>query len=262
MPLANIEKFFVANLLQPEGNETEFLSALLPVGSLSEKKQLSIYRSNINGACQKVLGQVYPACKNILGEDYFNQLCRTYRFEHPSIDPDLNNYGALFSAFIKEQVEVQDELSDFEYLSELACLEWRWHASYYVKNDEPFSFEKFALVDVDEQNKLFFKLSCSFSLYSTLYPLLEIWAANKSNVDEKQEFSMLNQEGCFCISRVGFTPEIGLLDKQEYRLLKSISNGMSLTQLIELNEEHIDGFQCQIVRFIEKGWISGFLLSN
>ena len=102
MPLANIEKSFVGSLLQPQENDTVFLSELLPINSISKEMQLSIYRSNINGAHQKVLGQVYPAILNILGEVYFNQLCRVYRLEYPSMDADLNNYGEKFSLFIKK----------------------------------------------------------------------------------------------------------------------------------------------------------------
>lgn len=84
MPLAKTEYAFMDYLIQSQNNETDFLSELCTVGVLTKEKQLEIYRSNINGAHEKVLGQVYPACKNILGEDYFNQLCGLYRIENPS----------------------------------------------------------------------------------------------------------------------------------------------------------------------------------
>ena len=262
MPLANIEHAFVTNLLNREASEAEFLSELLPVGLLSEEKQLSIYRSNINGAHQKVLAQIYPACLNILGEDYFNQLCRAYRFEYPSTDPDLNNYGKYFSIFIKIQSEIHNELSGFEYLSELAWLEWCWHASYYAKNDESFSFDKLALVDVADQNKLVFNLSYSFSLHLTIYPLLDIWNANKNAAEKKQEFVMPETENYFCISRADFTSVIRLLNEQQYNLLKFISKGLTLTQLAELDANDVGGFQNQLMNFIQQGWVSGFSINN
>ena len=262
MPLANIEHAFVANLLNHELNEAEFLSELQPVGLLSEEKQLSIYRSNINGAHQKVLAQIYPACLNILGEDYFNQLCRAYRFEYPSTGPDLNNYGKHFSFFIKEQSKIHNELSGFEYLLELAWLEWCWHASYYVKDDELFSFEKLALVNAADQNKLVFNLSYSFSLHLTNYPLLDIWNANKNANEEKQEFIMPESESYFCISRLNFKPDVSLLTKKQYDLLKLISNDLTLTQLAELDANDIGGFQNQLMDFIRQGWVSGFSINN
>ena len=265
MPLADLEKAFMGHLLKPYMNDSGFLSELLPVGLLDEEKQLSIYRSNINGAHQKVLAQIYPACLNILGEDYFNQLCRAYRFEYPSMDSDLNNYGEYFSVFIKEQFEIHSELKDFEYLAELAWLEWNWHASYYVKNDGKFNFDKLALIKVDDHSKLVLLLSDSFSLHSTQYPLLDIWEANKNSVDDEQIFNMPDSENYFCISRVNVTPEIKILNRPQYALLKYISNGVTLTQLNELhmnnNEKHIDGFQSQLMNFIQKGWVTGFSLA-
>ena len=264
MPLANIEKAFMGHLLKPYTNDSVFLSELLPVGLLDKEKQLSIYRSNINGAHQKVLRQIYPACLNILGEDYFNQLCCAYRYEYPSVDSDLNNYGKYFSVFIKGQSEIHSELKDFEYLAELAWLEWNWHASYYARNDDVFDFDKLALVKTNDHSKLIFLLNDSFSLYSTIYPLLNIWEANKSNVEYEQIFNMLDSVSYFCIFRIDLAPEIILLNRHQYTLLKTISKGVTLTQLNELymknNEKHIGGLQKDLMNFIQQGWITGFSL--
>lgn len=260
MPLANIEKSFIGSLLQPQENDTDFLSELLPLDSISEEMQLSIYRSNINGAHQKVLGQVYPAIFNVLGEDYFNQLCRVYRFEYPSMDADLNHYGEHFSLFLKDQIEQHQELIGMEYLADLACLEWSWHASYYAKNDEVFSFEKLALIGAEAQDKIFFKTANSFSLHSTIYPLLDIWDANKNLVDNIQEFHMPDSEIYFCVSRKEFSPIVYLLDYGQYILLKLISDGMSLAQLAELGNEY--GFESKLMSFIQQGWIADFTVQD
>lgn len=260
MSLANIEKSFVDSLLQPQVNDTYFLSELLPLHAISKEMQLSIYRSNVNGSHQKVLGQVYPACLNILGENYFNQLCRVYRFEYPSMDADLNNYGEYFSLFMKEQLEQHQELIGMEYLADLACLEWHWHASYYAKDDETFSFEKLALIGADVQDKIFFRISHSFSLHSTIYPLLDIWNANKNSVENIQEFHMPESESYFCVSRKEFSPTVNLLDYEQYMLLKSISDGVSLVQLTEIDS--VCDFENKLMSFIQQGWITGFFLQD
>ena len=262
MPLANIEKTFMQNLLKPQANDADFLSALLPVGRLSKEKQLSIYRDNINGAHQKVLGQIYPACLNILGEDYFNQLCRVYRFEYPSINADLNEYGQYFSVFINEQIKIHPELSEFEYLIELAWFEWNWHASYYAKDDNRFSFEKLALVSEKDQNKLIFILSDSLSLHASLYPLLDIWRANTNNIEENQVFMLTESKTYFCISRVNFSPEVEMLNHYQHELLSAISQETTLAQLSELSVEsnagNTSGFQNELMHFIQKGWVTDF----
>ncbi len=260
MPLADIEKIFIDNLMNLHERESEFIEKLLPLEHINEEKQLSIYKSNVNGAVQKVLAQIYPACMNILGEDYFNQLCRAYRFQYPSTDPDLNNYGEYFSVFIKEQYNVHDELDGFEYLADLASLEWAWHAGFYAENDTSFAFDELAKVATSDQDKLVFTLSDSFSLHSSIYPVLDIWRANKGNVEEHQEFFLPENESYFCISRVEFSPDVSLLSNYQFEMLKYISNGLSLTQLTECHFTNSGDFQNELMNFIQKGWIIGFSL--
>lgn len=256
MPLANIEKKFMGHLLHQQSSEPSFLAELLPLNNISREKQLSIYQDNVNGAYQKALSQIYPACMNVLGEEYFNQLCRVYFIKYPSIDADLNVYGEHFSTFMLEQIEQHNELNGLGYLAELADLEWHWHASYYVNNDPVFSFDKLSLVEENEQEKIVFSLSNSFSLHATLYPLLDIWNANKDIVTDNQEFKMPGNLSYFCINRVNYTAKLEVINEEEYILLNNIIDGLPLANISSLDIE-ID-IQKSIMSFIQKGWITQF----
>lgn len=258
MPLANIQHAFMTNLLQSQNTDADFLLELSPLDALSKEMQLSIYRSNINGAYQKVLGQVYPACKNILGEDYFNQLCRSYRFEHPSREADLNVYGEQFSSFINKQLKTQVELVDFEYLVDLALLEWSWHASYFAINDKAFDFTQLAAIDGEDQDNIVFDLSYSLSIHATIYPILEMWQANRNVPDKNQEFSMPESEKYFCIARNNYEVLINELNEYQFVLLQSIGNRFSMAQLTEQKKIYNGNMQEQLLLFIQKGWVTGF----
>ena len=256
MSLANVEYQFLYSLIHSGNNDIDFMSELAVVGSLSVEKQLSIYQNNINGAHQKVLAQVYPACLNILGEDYFNQLCYFYRCKYPSTRPDLNMYGEYFSIFLQKRIAIKEELSDFEYLGELAELEWYWHKSYFSDNDPLFDFEKLARISVEKYEKLSFTLSYSFSLHATEYPLIELWNANIQKLTDTQTFLMPDSKKYFCIFREKFKPVIEILNEKQHACLTLISNKASL---IELNEA---GLQNELMSFIENGRITGFLIDN
>ena len=259
MPLANIEHGFVNSLLRPDANESEFLSELQPSGSLTKERQLAIYRSNINGAYQKVLGQVYPACLTILGEDYFNQLCRAYRFEYPSRKPDLNIYGKHFPSFLEKQIDKHKELAGFEYLVDLALLEWHWHASYFCKEDNVFDFEGLALVEEEKQARLVLTLSHSFSLHSSEYPILDIWQANRNEPDDNQQFPMPEAELYFCINRDNYEPIVEILTTNQFLILNEIKSGITL---LKLTEQYKIDLQNQVMSFISKGWITGFIFQE
>lgn len=259
MQLAKIEKEFMDCLLKPDKDSSLFLLKLLPLKFIDAERQLFIYRSNVNGAHQKVLAQIYPTCFNILGEEYFNQLCRMYRLEYPSIDADLNVYGEHFPCFIEKHIENNVELNGFEYLTDLVKLEWSWHVCYFAKDDEEFSFSKLESVKKTEQGRLVFKLSESISLHSTLYPVLDIWRANKSNIEEQQDFTLPESDIYFCIMQSEHKPELVVLDEKQYKLMSCISEGLSLN---EINTCMQDGFQEELMVFIQSEWVVGFSLTG
>ena len=141
-------------------------------------------------------------------------------------------------------------------------LEWHWHASFYAENDSSFAFDELAKVDAADQDRLVFILSHSFSLYSTEFPLLDIWKANTSDTEKSQEFHMPESKNYFCVSRVEFSPQVTLLNNYQYDLLKSISDGLSLTQLTELDFIASGDFQSELMNFIKNGWVIGFSLDS
>lgn len=259
MRLANIEKEFMSCLRRADKDTSTFLSELLPLKFINTEQQLFIYRSNVNGAHQKVLGQIYPACFNILGEDYFNQLCRLYRAEHPSVDADLNFYGKHFPVFIKNQIDEKVELKDFEYLGGLAKLEWSWHSCYFAKNNEEFSFEQLELVNESDQGDLIFELSESLSLHSTLYPLLEIWRANKDHLEKEQEFALSDSKSYFCVLQLELVPKLIELNKKQFELLSYVAKGLSLNEISNYMQ---DDFQQELMFIIQNKLIVGFSLKQ
>ncbi|MFK5915446.1 MAG: putative DNA-binding domain-containing protein [Woeseiaceae bacterium] len=252
MSLANIQYSFINNLMLSNTNPTDFIFELNAVGALTVEKQISIYRSNVSGAYQKVMSQVYPACLSILGVNYFNQLCLSYRYQYPSNNPDLNVYGEYFFDYLKKQIKLNKELTGFEYLSELAKLEWHWHSSYFSPDDERFDFEGLSLVSETDLPNLSFTLSASLSLHCSTFPIVEIWKSNKHDTAETQEFLMHDAEQCFCIFRQDFSPQLSLLSSSQYQLLRLIQNGKTLAQFSE--------YDCQneLMGLIEQGWVTEF----
>ena len=259
MPLESLQHEFTSALLQPEKDVSGFLGLLQSTHSLSVEKQLSIYRSNINGAHEKVLAQVYPACLNILGEMYFNQLCLLYRVTYPSKQPDLNQYGENFPRFIHEQQKKYTELLEFEYLPDLVNLEWHWHNSYFSENDDDFDFPKLMQVNENQYYRLVFCLSLSLSIHRTHYPIYEIWQANTHDADVHQIFSLPENDDHYCIFRSDYMPVIEKISATEYAIMDSILNNTTLDDLVSIYQDEL---QCHLNTFIQKKWITGFVFRD
>lgn len=260
MPLHEIQSQFMQSLMLPDFDEDLLLKNLKPGKRLLPARQLDVYRRNINGAMQGVLAQVYPACCRILGEDYFNQLCRAYRFKYPSSHADLNQYGEYFpnylSAHIAEQIE---QLRDYAYLPDLATLEWHWHASYYCKDEQPLDFAGLQQLDDLQQSAVIFELADSVSLQQTNSPIIAIWEANRQETSVSQEFEHDGSEIYFLICRQEYEPQIEQLAADDYTVLQAIQAGQTMG---ELSCKFAEIFGDCLPDFIQHGWISGYRLAD
>jgi len=254
MPLAEIEKNFMRSLIEPYRAADVLLSQLEIVGDLSPEKQLAIYRGNINGAHEIVLAQVYPACKNILGEEYFNQLCLLYRIQFPSVNPDLNVYGQHFHEFIKSCIDKHKELWDFNYLPDLVLLEWYWNATYFDEDDSSFDFSRLTEVSAEQQHAMVFCLRKSVSLISSIYPIIDIWKSNRAEVSCIQSFNMPEKKLNYCIYRDDFEVKLKALSQIEFDLLTAINEKKTLG---DLSEEFGTNLQSVLYQFVQQGWICG-----
>jgi len=259
MPLHDIQSQFIDSLMRPDFDETALLDNLKAGKCLLPARQLDIYRRNLNGAMQGVLGQVYPACCRILGEAYFNQLCRSYRFKHPSDHADLNLYGEHFPDFLSHHIEENEQLDDFVYLPDLAALEWRWHAAYYASNDAPFDFAGLQELDASQQQAVVFELAVSASLLKTPYPIMAIWQANRQQTTASQEFNHDGSETYYLIHRQEFEPQVEQLSADDYTILQAMQSGKTMA---ELSHQFAGQVGDRLPAYIQRGWITGHHLAR
>lgn len=174
MQLKSFQATFVKQLSDNKSRNA-FLSHLKPCGKLLAEQQLAIYINNNQSALQKALAHIYPVCLNIVGENYFKQIARSYISDYPSKHYDLNSYGKFFSIFLKSQAILHHELKDYPYLADLALLEWFYHQIYYVPQRPVFDFSAFAGLSQDQYAGVSFKLSPDIKFLDSDYPVVSIW---------------------------------------------------------------------------------------
>ena len=253
-----LQEQFIRCITQPDHDPSLFLQQLAAT-HLPVELQLGIYRRNFSGAIQKTLKQIYPACQRILGKDYFATLCRLYANCQPSMHHDLNAYGALFSALLAEQCRSNVLLKGYEYLADLATLEWRWHASYFSANDSLFDFKAFSQLADDDYSRLEFTLSPSLSIHQSIYPLHEIWNANRIKTSASQQYTLPDESCYLCIYRHQLSPQLNIIDAQTWLALDALDKKMNFETLCLSDKFDIN---TTLPGLIERGWISGFTLRD
>ncbi len=222
-------------------------------GELSTAERFFIYRNNITAARICALGAIYPVCKEIVGEDCFQGMAKTFAWQAPDRSEDLNVYGEAFAAFLAEQVRIHEAFSELPYLPELARLEWHWHAAYYAPDDVPFDASRLTTLTPDDTERITFPLSASLSLMETGFPVFEIWRRHRENEDVSSVGALVETE-YLCVHRAGYEPRVERIDKARYALLRTCREGLCLAQLAERTEV-TESLPTLLPEMIARGWI-------
>ena len=90
--LSDLQQGFASALYeeQPDGGRVaaarEFLA---PLPNLTPARGLALYRSSVARTLEETLGEIFPVCAELVGEDCFRSVAVRYQREQPSLHPDL-----------------------------------------------------------------------------------------------------------------------------------------------------------------------------
>ena len=258
MNLAATQTLFIASLgpgcRTPQ--RTRALQLMRGNGRIPPELALRIYGNNVSGARIKSLAAAYPACFRVLGEHCFNNIA--YRFiEHtPSVQPDLNRYGATFGDFLNDWTATREQFSDYRYLGDLARLEWLCHTAYYAENDPPFDFKTLAEAGRDIQQTLCFRPGHSVGLLQSNYPVMAIREANLTDGDAS-EVQTGELPECLVVSRPAFKPRIERVDTITLQVLTACQEGVALGHILDTDKQRAKMIADTLPRLIQRGWITG-----
>ncbi len=139
--------------------------------------RLRIYRNNSAAAFEAALARTYPVLRKRVGVDYFAQLAREYRQQHPSRVGDLHYVGRDFP----EWIGARHAGSDLAWLGDLARLEWACEESLVAAQDPPATIEALASVPGDALAGQRFRLQPSARRLASQYPVWSVWRANQGD---------------------------------------------------------------------------------
>jgi hypothetical protein len=220
---------------------------------ISKTQQVAIYKNSILSAMQKALARIFPVCKKLVGEDFFNHIIKLYIVIYPSSTPDLNDYGESFAKYLEEIVE----MTTLNYLSHVAHLEWNWHNLYRYAPDKKFNFKKLRSYE-KKKEKIIFKLSQSTTLLTSVYPLHHIFVTNQTETeDESSIFLSPNQQYFFIIWRKDFEKKIEVLTEYEWFVLNCFKEKLSLEEISQriINCDSKIDLSVMLPHMILCGWV-------
>lgn len=220
-----------------------------PTAGLSSMQHLQIYRRAVVSTLQRALGEIYPVCQRLVGEQFFDAMARVFVRQYPSFSPDLADYGKELGTFIGGF----EPAKGLPYLADVAHLEWRWHRAFHAPDEA--ALDPTALNDVPPEDieRIVFRLPASASLLQSVYPVHQIWQVNQPDWTGDQNVDLGNAGLNMIIWRRGHDMRIDELHDAAWTLLNMIQDGATMAELSGIAT--LDQLLPDCVR---NGWIGGF----
>lgn len=138
---------------------------------LEPSARLRIYRRSCNEIQTSALRATYPAVLALVGEAFFGQTARAYRYAYPSALGNLQNFGASFADYLTSL----PSLDEFPYVPDIARLEWRRHLTALAADAEPIPSEIVAQPLARTEGLPRIGPHPSVCTFASFYPVLTIW---------------------------------------------------------------------------------------
>ena len=246
----NTSQQLFSEMLDDHAADEPFIALLEKNSRIQGQVATSIYRNNTIGTRKRALQAIYPVIEKILGVQCFDRLAYDFVMASPSMDSDLNLYGAGFSGFLLKLTNNETAFSELPYLEDLATLECLYHKAHYAADDLPLLASQFTNIDTSVGLERSHSLFCM----STLYPIYDIWQKHQGNESIK-DIAALTDEDYILIFRQQGHPVVQHIDREEWSILQSVEvqkelDGVVQSALIEgVDIEH------KLPVMIERGWL-------
>ncbi len=235
------------------GNADPGLDSLIPPArGIHPEARLDAYRANIRGTHLQALDAAYPVTREVLGPRYWRQLLAQEIPTFGSRSPDLHDYGDFLPELLDRAQATRKELDDFDYLGELAQLEWHIHVAQFKAPDPDFDWVAFQALDANRQAQVRFTLSPALHLMRFSQPVDAIWHSHRGS---DQALPPQSPVSC-CVHRQGpFNVTVTRLSDPERALLEALGEGQCIDALPAGDSQTATQ---TLFGWIQRGWISGF----
>jgi hypothetical protein len=238
------------------GDKAAAISHVIGDDTLTAEQRLGIYSGSVHGILTQALGVMFPTCKSLVGDDFFNNMCKIFIDKNPPNTCFFAEYGAQLPEFIK----TFEYVKDLPYLYDVARLEWIRQIIWHEEKPQTSDFSGLATLSEDEQSNVVFTLSKRMRLIKSDYRIDDLWFAHQPDNEIELENMDINQTIKLIIKRDKNIIKISTFSENEidsdfWDFLNAISKGDKLESLAEQFGESLGSHLSQ---GIQGAWIQSF----
>ena len=220
--LAMLERVFAAALTTRSLDDADVSMLVGPAERT--RRRLGLYRGNVQVNARKALGNAYPICAKLVGEEFFAGLAFEYAACAPSASGDLNEYGVGFAAFLEGFAPV----AQVPYLPDVARLEWRVHRAHYAADAPSLDITRLASVSPDRYDALTVTLHPACALIESSWPLARLWVVHQPGFDGAFDVDFETGPERVLVYRPAFRVQVAPQDAGGFAFLGAAQVGASL----------------------------------
>ncbi len=196
----------------------------LTAGAPSQKR-FGVYRNNVALSLIEAIADGYPVVKQLVGDEFFTAMARTYVAANAPQSPVLLDYGADFAEFIAGF----EPASGLPFLADVARVEWAWQCAYHAADHPPATMTALEALTPSKIEQACLNLHPSFNLVTSDWPAVSIWHLHQTSEDPAAEMQHLTpQAEAAIIVRPSYDVDVRLIPPAMAGVVAALRDGAPL----------------------------------
>lgn len=190
-------------------------------------KRFDVYRNNVYSSLIDALTAGFPVTERLVGSVFFRAAAREYLKEGFPRRGTLIGYGDGFPDFLERFPPARG----LAYLGDVARLELLWLEAYHAAEAPPLAPSSFAAAGSATPMAMKPALHPAFRLFSSQYPVAEIWRTNRED-EEVRPVKSNGLRDLLMLVRRGADVFIHTLRPEQFVFLKALRDGASIGEAV------------------------------
>ncbi|MFN3232606.1 MAG: DUF2063 domain-containing protein [Alphaproteobacteria bacterium] len=224
LALHRLQQNFARAMLADHEND---LHSEIARGEITPEMRLRIYRNNILSSMIAASGELFPAVKKLVGDDFFDAMARDFILQQPPKSGRLGEYGNTFPDFLRGF----EPARQVPYLGDVAEVELAWLRAYRSPEAEPLDAIALASMPPENMPRMTFELHPSAILMTTGFPAGQIW--QRCQADDSAGTELGDGPDHLMIIRPEGEVQVHVLSAAGFEFLTALHAGTSLVDAFE-----------------------------
>jgi hypothetical protein len=137
--------------------------------------RFAVYRNNVAVARIGAFAALFPVCRRLVGDEFFEAIVRAHLSEQPPTSPIVAEWGGTFPDWLADH----EATRDLGWLADVARLEAAWTRAHHAAEAEPMALDRLGTVSPQALLEARAILHPSLGLVASDHPIGAIWAMHQ-----------------------------------------------------------------------------------